>query len=456
MPSWEFCDGTDQDCDGFIDNAPAQEMSVSYSMAQPTPPENIYADNSMAQQTSRGVREYAFRNASNNAQMQQLSIPRVQEPVPSPSPTPRPKRRRAPPRTTQRQANVSTGIFTPLWQDGELFLVRSLMVGNQRYVQGLWIDWPEFSKFLLSDVHDLLPNATLTPATGQMQRTERRLAALPAELVPGALVIRDEAGGAPAWWLLVIAWSGVSIAVGAVGLLLWGAVELSERRGAFVSAVTHELRTPLTTFRLYTEMLSEGMVPTEQRRHEYIETLRREAGRLSHLVENVLSFSRVEQGRRPGPFTPVEVRALLDRIAPGLQERVAQSGRTIEMEVEAEGLRVRVDAAAVEQILQNLVDNACKYATGEDSRVHLEVVRRGRQVVFSVRDHGPGIDALRRRRLFEPFSKSAAEAATSAPGVGLGLALCRQLARSRGGDLKYEAAEGGGTRFSFSLPVARP
>ena len=73
---------------------------------------------------------------------------------------------------------------------------------------------------------------------------------------------------------------------------------LSERRGAFVSAVTHELRTPLTTLRMYTEMLADGMVPDEPRRRSYLQTLRAEADRLGHLVENVLAYSRLERNRR--------------------------------------------------------------------------------------------------------------------------------------------------------------
>ena len=83
----------------------------------------------------------------------------------------------------------------------------------------------------------------------------------------------------------------------AIGLVLGGALSLSERRGTFVSAVTHELRTPLTTFRLYTEMLDEGMVASGESQRNYMKTLRSEADRLGHLVENVLSFARLERGR---------------------------------------------------------------------------------------------------------------------------------------------------------------
>lgn len=96
---------------------------------------------------------------------------------------------------------------------------------------------------------------------------------------------------------LLIAWACVLLGAAAVVLLLRGAVTLSERRGAFVSAVTHELRTPLTTFRLYAEMLAEGMVADENKRAGYFSRLREQADRLSHLVENVLAYARLARGR---------------------------------------------------------------------------------------------------------------------------------------------------------------
>jgi K+-sensing histidine kinase KdpD len=109
----------------------------------------------------------------------------------------------------------------------------------------------------------------------------------------------------------------------------------------------------------------------------------------------------------------------------------------------------------VEQVLFNLVDNASKYAApAEDRRIHVELERRQGRVGLAVRDHGPGVDTVTARRLFEPFSKSVQTAAQTAPGVGLGLALCRRLARSMRADLRYEKVPSGGARFVLWLPAA--
>ncbi len=104
----------------------------------------------------------------------------------------------------------------------------------------------------------------------------------------------------------------------------------------------------------------------------------------------------------------------------------------------------------VGQILLNLVDNACKYGQDlEHPEIHLETERRGHQLILRVRDHGPGIEVRDRRRLFQPFHRSAEHAVGGQPGVGLGLAVSRRLARAMGADLRL--ADGPGTCFQLVL-----
>jgi len=126
----------------------------------------------------------------------------------------------------------------------------------------------------------------------------------------------------------------------------------------------------------------------------------------------------------------------------------------IETEQAAAEARVCVNPSVVEQILLNLVDNACKYASDAvDRRLHLDVATGRSRVLLSLRDHGPGIAPSVAPRLFRPFTKSAHEAAHSAPGIGLGLALSRRLARDLGGDLWLDHDSAEGTRFVLMLPT---
>jgi signal transduction histidine kinase len=341
-----------------------------------------------------------------------------------------------------------------------LVLARRVTVGGLEFVQGCWLDWPSIRNSLLDDIKDLLPDARIVPYVGQKDvKQTRQLASLPVALVPGLVPGAGQAlaaGLSPIQISLLVAWGCVLLAALAAFMLLRGAVVLSERRGAFVSAVTHELRTPLTTFRMYTEMLESGMVPDEKKRQRYLVTLRTEAERLDHLVKNVLAYARLEKTRAGSQIESVEIGELIERIKDQLSDRAGQAGMELAVELDQQiaGITLRADRAAAERILFNLVDNACKYAAGaEDRRIHIQAERRGEMLALRVRDHGQGIGPDQARRLFKPFSKSAQEAAESAPGVGLGLALSRRLARGMGGDLVLDEGTSEGACFILTVPV---
>jgi signal transduction histidine kinase len=371
-------------------------------------------------------------------------------PSPPPVPAPATQRERAPD-LHARHSGLADEPMRSAWVGGRLLLVRRVHLDGADWIQGCWLDWEGLRSWLMDDVDDLLPAAALEPAPGAVPG-ERMLASIPARLLPGAVPVPADPRS-PVRGALALAWTGLLLASVAVALLVRGTLALSERRAAFVSAVTHELRSPLTTFRMYADMLALGMVRGEGDRRSYLQTLQRESARLSHLVENVLAYGRVERGRRPRRAEPLAVAELLDRDGVRLRERVEAAG--LELAVDVAPVRLRADAAAVEQILFNLVDNACKYAArAADRRVHLGARRVGGRVELSVRDHGPGIASAEQRRLFVPFSRSAEAAAGSTPGVGLGLALCRRLARSLGGDLRYRDADGGGAELVLTLPAA--
>ncbi len=351
------------------------------------------------------------------------------------------------------------GVSQPLWLGERLILARRVQSRGKTVIQGCWLDWEKLQTRLRDEVADLeLPTVSFLPVTdGASFEQAHLLATIPVQLAIAMPPV------APAWdspirVSLLAAWACLGLAILAAAVTLRGVVALSERRGAFVSAVTHELRTPLTTFRMYAEMLAEGMVPTPEARQKYLETLRREADRLAHLVENVLQYARLERGRPGGRRENVTLASLLERTAPRLSDRAEQAEMKLEVDAadEVQALSLCTDPAAVEQILFNLVDNACKYAShGEDKRIHLEISATGRHMQFRVRDHGPGISRQGQRKLFLPFSKSVHEAASTAPGVGLGLALSRRLARDLGGSLTMEnQVEGSGAIFVLQLPVA--
>lgn len=352
---------------------------------------------------------------------------------------------------------VEQGQLKPCWVGKELILARRVRTGRDVLIQGCWLNWDHLRRWLLTGVEDLLPAAELGGCeSGADRAAPRVLASLPVRLLPGEVPEDVPPPASPVPLSLWIAWACVLLGAAAVAVLLGKAVSLSERRGAFVSAVTHELRTPLTTFRLYAEMLADGIVADERKRTDYLRRLRDEADRLSHLVENVLAYAKLT-GRRPGEhLAAARIGEILDRS----RDRLAALAERAEMQlvVEADGAALErcglCNVSAVEQVLLNLVDNACKYAgRAEDRRIHLQAETRDGWAILRVRDHGPGIARRDRKRLFKPFRKSAREAAHSAPGIGLGLSLSRRLARDMGGDLQAEDAPAGGASFALTLPL---
>ncbi len=364
--------------------------------------------------------------------------------------------------------DVGGVLMTPLWIDGELILARRVAVGGQEYVQGCLLDWLAIKTSLLETVDDLLPQADLEPVRAVAAEGEARmLAALPVRLIPGAMIPttppmgagRVDAGGrlSPIVLSLGAAWICVLLAAVAVAALLLGVVRLSERRAAFVTAVTHELRTPLTTFQMYAEMLAEDMVPDEGQQKRYLNTLRAESVRLAHLVENVLCYARLERGRADGRLEQLTLGQLVEQIRDRLAGRAEHAGMRLVVETldGAAETKVHANVSAAEQILFNLVDNACKYAaTATDKRIHLTLEADNGTAQLQFRDHGPGVCDGVRRQLFRPFSKSAHEAAHTAPGVGLGLALSRRLARDMGGDLRLDDATTDGACFVLTLAAS--
>ncbi|EIP97832.1 signal transduction histidine kinase [Opitutaceae bacterium TAV1] len=257
---------------------------------------------------------------------------------------------------------------------------------------------------------------------------------------------------------------GLLVAILLAAILSGGALLAREARlrdaeatqkTSFVANVSHELKTPLTTIRLYAELLEQGRVRDDARRTDYLRTIGRETQRLARLVNNVLDFSRLEQGRKNYRLAPLDlteaVAALLDAHAP----RLADAGLALHRVLPSAPLTVTTDRDALEQILLNLLDNACKYAAGgHELTVDLTAVTDG--VELRVHDRGPGIPPAHRARVFEKFHRVDDTLTAAQAGAGLGLSIAQQLARGLGGDLRHEDRPGGGSTFILRLPAIPP
>lgn len=361
---------------------------------------------------------------------------------------------------------VVTGPFVARWLVGtgsaeaELVFEREVVASGTPMVQGFWIDWPQLRVALLASARDLLPGAELRPFLGGVHNVApavlgRTLAAIPAELVAPMPELTAGPLLTPVRSTLAVTWLIALIAITAIALVLRSAMDLAERRGQFVSAVTHELRTPLTTFVMYSQMLADGMVAGEDARRSYLATLKSESQRLARIVESVLEYARLGKRGKGAVRTRATAGDLLSALTPVLQRRCEQSGMTLAVEREGPmDIPVTTDSATLERILFNLVDNACKYAANaDDKRVHLVARAGGKDLVLAVRDHGPGINPREQAAVFRPFTRGERQHDGSVPGLGLGLSLAHGLARELGGELRLVPAASG-AEFCVRLPRA--
>ncbi|MBL9147998.1 MAG: HAMP domain-containing histidine kinase [Phycisphaerae bacterium] len=352
---------------------------------------------------------------------------------------------------------VEVGPLVPLWLPGEppaLVFARRVKSGDESILQGVVVDWPRLRSDLLAQVADVVTTADLSPVPLESS-DPARLVTLPAVLTADVGNVDSEATAAasPTAIGLAAVWVAVLGAIGVTGLALRSSIGNAVRTSRFASSVTHELRTPLTTFRLYSEMLAEGIVPDPQRQREYLETLRDESARLGVLVENVLAWSRVEEGRTPSEPRPLTVAALVAEITPVLERRCQEAGVSFERADDVNGSTVTTDPDRVRQILFNLVDNACKYA-GRGARVALRATVGNGVLRLAIEDNGPGVPQRIRHKIFRAFDRGERGPGDSVRGLGLGLAISSELARSLGGRLRCaDAPTGSGAVFALELPL---
>ena len=220
----------------------------------------------------------------------------------------------------------------------------------------------------------------------------------------------------------------------------------------FVSNVSHELRTPLALIRMFGETLAMNRVPTEERKQEYYRTIVQETERLSHLVNTILNFSRMEAGRKRYDFRPTLLNEVVQRVADTYGPRLEEGSFDAAVEL-APGLPpLEADAEAVTEAVINVLDNAMKYSpAGGEIRIATGAAD-GMQYV-EVRDHGTGIAPEHHRKIFETFYRVSGGAVHNTKGTGLGLAIVKHIVDAHGGRIDLTSAPGAGSTFRLLFPV---
>ncbi len=231
--------------------------------------------------------------------------------------------------------------------------------------------------------------------------------------------------------------------------------ELAVMKNEFVSMVSHELRTPLTSIKGYVDLIVDGEageINAVQR--EFLEIVQENSDRLVSLINDLLDISRIESGRVHLRIEPLDPRDVVSGVIDTFRTYAEQSGLTLIADIEPDLPRVAADADRVGQVLMNLTSNAVKYSPGGGS-VTIRAARDGDFVNLGVSDTGIGISEDDQRQLFTKFFRVDSSLTREIGGTGLGLSICKSVVELHGGTIWVTSAEGEGSTFTFSLPVAR-
>ena len=228
--------------------------------------------------------------------------------------------------------------------------------------------------------------------------------------------------------------------------------QLARVKSELVSGVSHELRTPLAQIRMFAEMLRLGWVRSDEERQRSVAIIDQEARRLTHLVENILQFSRAERSTPRVSLESLELNGLVDEVVDGFAPLARTRGTTVRtVHGAGEGTLALADRDALKQVLLNLLDNALKYGpSGQTITAGTGVGPDGRAHIW-VDDQGVGIPARDKARIWEPFRRLDRAVEAGISGNGIGLAVVRELMLAQGGGVSVQDAPGGGARFIVTL-----
>lgn len=255
-------------------------------------------------------------------------------------------------------------------------------------------------------------------------------------------------------------WVGflVIAALGITGLITGQAfrrqLRLTHLKTDLIAAVSHELKTPLASMRLLVDSLLDDEQFDPKKTRDYLQLIAGENLRLTRLIENFLTFSRIERDRQRFSFSETKPSAVIESAVQVMRERLHTQACHLEVDVSPDLPVIQADEDALVMVLLNLLDNAYKYTPPEkgDKRILLHAYREAGQVVFEVEDNGIGIAPRDQKRIFRRFYQVDQRLARATGGCGLGLSIVEFITRAHGGAVRVRSQPGVGSTFRVSLP----
>jgi len=256
-------------------------------------------------------------------------------------------------------------------------------------------------------------------------------------------------------WTAVLGISFIAVMAIVLATYLGRQMRLTRLKNDLIATVSHELKTPLASMRVLVDTLREGRCRDEGQAAEYFDLIARENQRLSRLIDNFLTFSRMERNKRAFDFTAVDIGEVVCAAAEAVGERFSAPGAKLTVDVAPNLSPVRADRDALETVILNLLDNAWKYS-GEDKVVALRATADGDSAVkIDVSDNGIGISRRAQRKIFSKFYQVDQTLSRRGSGCGLGLAIVKFILDAHGGSIAVKSQPGKGSTFTVRLPAGK-
>ena len=231
--------------------------------------------------------------------------------------------------------------------------------------------------------------------------------------------------------------------------------KLERIRRDFVANVSHEFRTPLTAIQGFAETLIGGAIDDPHNRGRFLGIILEHSRRLARLTEDLLKLSQMDAERLELEIRPVSVSQLIESCYETSQRRALERELSLSLNVPSQLPEVAADNRRIQEVLQNLLDNAIQY-TLSNGKIVLSAELRNEEVIFTVTDTGIGIPQADQPRIFERFYRVDVARSREAGGTGLGLSIAKHLVEAHGGRIWVDSEVGAGSKFHFSIPVFDP
>jgi signal transduction histidine kinase len=252
-------------------------------------------------------------------------------------------------------------------------------------------------------------------------------------------------------WTGILGIAAISILAVFIARTLQRQIRLTRLKNDLVATVSHELKTPLSSMRLLVDTLLEAGHLEEQKAREYLQLVAKENRRLSHLIDNFLAFSRMEQNRNAFDRKEVSPSDIVRGAADAVHERFRSTGCRFDVQIAPNLPNIFADPDALTTVLLNLLDNAYKYSEG-DRAISLRAYAGNGNVCFAVTDNGIGLAQREAKKVFERFYQADRRLSRNTGGCGLGLSIVKFIVTAHGGGVRVDSQSGEGSTFMVTIP----